>query len=83
MAFNGGNSQYIHKSIVGGHLLRPHLRAGGPTSHRPQGCLARRALLTKVAASRAAASQARQDSNIVHDFVISRPSGKLPGASQK
>lgn len=72
----GCESKFNHRLFGGGHLLRLQLRKGGPSSYRPQDGLARRALLTKVATSRAAASQPRQDLPIVHDFVISRPSGK-------
>lgn len=72
----GCESKFNHRLFGGGHLLRLQLREGGRSSYRPQDGLARRALLTKVATSRAAASQPRQDLPIVHDFVISRPSGK-------
>lgn len=54
-ASTGGSSLYIHKLFGGGHPLRLHVREGSPSSYRPQGGLARRALLTKVATSRAAA----------------------------
>lgn len=73
----GCESKFTHRLFGGGHLLRLQLRKDGRSSYRPQGGLARRTLLTKVATSRAAASQPRQDLPIVHDFVISRPSGKL------